>query len=202
MVGRFASSARAASGHAAAAPPSATNNSRRLMVTVIRPSRARCVNGTIPRHERAVFTLACWNSRAAIADAPILLLLRASPPARLSLTPSQISARNGATRLAPPHAKYQPDRKRAWLGSKIMTGFRRWHRAKVATRAACGGWESPAALRHKQPGRWMAIPGGFAACTAGDPDGTRTDDPRPPTLIGQPPVPAQSKSKVISRPAL
>jgi len=26
------------------------------MVTVIRPSRARCVNGTIPRRERAVFT--------------------------------------------------------------------------------------------------------------------------------------------------
>src|SRR5262245_6280497 len=48
--------ARAASGHAAAAPPSATINSRRPMVTVIRPSRARCVNGTIPRHERAVLT--------------------------------------------------------------------------------------------------------------------------------------------------
>jgi len=26
------------------------------MVTVIRPSRARCVKETIPRHERAVFT--------------------------------------------------------------------------------------------------------------------------------------------------
>jgi hypothetical protein len=26
------------------------------MVTVIRPSRARCVKGRIPRHERAVFT--------------------------------------------------------------------------------------------------------------------------------------------------
>ena len=48
--------ARAKSGHAAA-PPSATNNSRRPMVTVIRPSRARCVKTTIPRHERAVFTL-------------------------------------------------------------------------------------------------------------------------------------------------
>ena len=48
--------ARAASGHAAAAPPSATSNSRRPMVTVIRPSRARCVNGRIPRHERAVLT--------------------------------------------------------------------------------------------------------------------------------------------------
>src|SRR5262249_55469140 len=45
--------ARAASGHAAA-PPSAASNSRRPMVTVIRPSRARCVKETIPRHERAV----------------------------------------------------------------------------------------------------------------------------------------------------
>src|SRR5262249_11894456 len=35
--------ARAASGHAAATPPSATSNFRRPMVTVIRPSRARCV---------------------------------------------------------------------------------------------------------------------------------------------------------------
>src|SRR5215471_10099491 len=43
------SCARAASGHAAAAPPSATSNSRRPMVTVIHPSRARCVgNDTTP----------------------------------------------------------------------------------------------------------------------------------------------------------
>src|SRR5262249_57531905 len=48
--------ARAARGHATAAPPSAASNSRRPMVTVIRPSRARCVNGRIPRHERAVPT--------------------------------------------------------------------------------------------------------------------------------------------------
>jgi len=40
--------ARAASGHATAAPPSAASNPRRPMVTVIRPSRARCVKGTIP----------------------------------------------------------------------------------------------------------------------------------------------------------
>src|SRR5215813_2309791 len=46
--------ARAASGHAAVAPPSAASNSRRPRVTVIRPSRARCVKGTIPRHECAV----------------------------------------------------------------------------------------------------------------------------------------------------
>jgi len=46
--------ARAASGHAAAAAPSAVSISRRPMVTVIRPSRARCVKATIPRHERAV----------------------------------------------------------------------------------------------------------------------------------------------------
>src|SRR5215510_7367890 len=44
------------SGHAAAALPSAASNSRRPMVTVIRPSRARCVEGRIPRHERAVLT--------------------------------------------------------------------------------------------------------------------------------------------------
>src|SRR5262249_31914860 len=44
-------------GHAAAAaPPSAASNSRRPMVTVIRPSRARCVKGMIPHQERAVFT--------------------------------------------------------------------------------------------------------------------------------------------------
>ena len=42
--------ARAASGHLAAAPPSAASNSRRPMVTVIRPSRARCVaKDTTPR---------------------------------------------------------------------------------------------------------------------------------------------------------
>src|SRR5262245_25565408 len=45
----------AASGHAVAAPPSAASNSRRPMVTVIRPSRVRCVKGRIPRHERGVF---------------------------------------------------------------------------------------------------------------------------------------------------
>ena len=48
--------ALAASGHATTAPPSAASNSRRPMVTVIRPSRARCVKATIPRHERAVLT--------------------------------------------------------------------------------------------------------------------------------------------------
>ena len=40
----------------AATPPSAASNSRRPMVTVIRPSRARCVKGRIPRHERPVLT--------------------------------------------------------------------------------------------------------------------------------------------------
>src|SRR5262249_22633913 len=63
--------ARAASGHAAAAPPSAASNSRRPMVTVIRPSRARCVNGTIPRHDGAVFTFrgpddGCFHPKADI----------------------------------------------------------------------------------------------------------------------------------------
>ena len=42
--------------HAAAAPPSAASNSRRPMLTVIRPSRARCVKGRIARHDGAVFT--------------------------------------------------------------------------------------------------------------------------------------------------
>src|SRR6516225_8370699 len=60
--------ARAASGHAAA-PPSAASNSRRPMVTVIRSSRARCVKGTIPRHERVVLTARqqhphSWHFRA------------------------------------------------------------------------------------------------------------------------------------------
>src|SRR5262245_50479345 len=55
MTGTFGCCARAASGHATAAPPSAASNSRRPMVTVIRPSRARCVKGTIPHQERAVF---------------------------------------------------------------------------------------------------------------------------------------------------
>src|SRR5262249_8110636 len=56
-IGIFATCcARAPSGHATTAPPSATSNSRRPMVTVIRPSRARCVEGTIPRHECAVLT--------------------------------------------------------------------------------------------------------------------------------------------------
>jgi hypothetical protein len=41
----------------AATPPSAASNSRRPMVTVIRPSRSRCVKRRIPRHERAVLTL-------------------------------------------------------------------------------------------------------------------------------------------------
>src|SRR5262249_62089455 len=45
---------RPTSGHAAAAPPSAASNFHRPMVTVIRPSRARCVKETIPRHARAV----------------------------------------------------------------------------------------------------------------------------------------------------
>ena len=53
-VYRTLSLERAASGHAAALP-SAASNSRRPMVTVIRPSRARCVKERIPRLQRAVF---------------------------------------------------------------------------------------------------------------------------------------------------
>ena len=55
----------AASGHIAAAPPNAASNSRRPMVTVIRPSRARCVKGMIPRHERAVPTARTRRGRGA-----------------------------------------------------------------------------------------------------------------------------------------
>src|SRR5262249_15445766 len=55
ITGIAACCARAASGHAAATPPSAASNSRCPMVTVIRPSRARCVNEGY-RHERAVLT--------------------------------------------------------------------------------------------------------------------------------------------------
>src|SRR5262249_1998285 len=43
-------------GHVAAAPRSAAINPRRPLVPVIRPARGRCVNGTIPRHGRAVLT--------------------------------------------------------------------------------------------------------------------------------------------------
>ena len=51
MVGSLpACCARAASGQAAIMPPSAASNSRRPMVTVIRPSRARCVEAMISRH--------------------------------------------------------------------------------------------------------------------------------------------------------
>src|SRR5262249_25593140 len=59
--------ARPASGHAAAAPPTAARNSRRPMVTVIRPSRARCVKVTIPRRERAVPNSAASGARAGSA---------------------------------------------------------------------------------------------------------------------------------------
>src|SRR5262249_22039695 len=61
--GNSACCAHTASGHATAEPPSAASNSRRPMVTVIRPSRARCVKGTIPRLQCAVFTFeeaGCW----------------------------------------------------------------------------------------------------------------------------------------------
>src|SRR5262249_17258006 len=46
-TGTLGCCARAATGHAIAAPPSAASNSRRPMVTVMRPSRARCVKVTI-----------------------------------------------------------------------------------------------------------------------------------------------------------
>src|SRR5215472_13604559 len=70
ITGIAACCARAASGHAAAAPPRAASNSRRPMVTVIRPSRARCVKRTIPRHERAV--LPFKEGRMLVASTSVL----------------------------------------------------------------------------------------------------------------------------------
>jgi len=69
-----------------------------------------------------------------------------------------MSATKGERRTIHPHrtAKYQRDRKRAGgLGSKITTGFHRWNRANVSTRAACV----------------MGVPDGFCGIT---PPGTRT----------------------------
>src|SRR5262249_52500552 len=53
-------------------PKGPASNSRRPMVTVIRPSRARCVKERIPRHERAVPNRAALgaDSRRAIREAP------------------------------------------------------------------------------------------------------------------------------------
>src|SRR5262245_12065473 len=61
--------ARVPRGHAAAAPPSAASNSRRPMVTVIRPSRARCVEGRISRHKLAV--LAFKEGRMLVASTSV-----------------------------------------------------------------------------------------------------------------------------------
>src|SRR6516165_217238 len=57
---------RAASGHAAAAPPSAASNSRRAMVTLIRPSRARCVRERY--HATSVLSLTARTRACAPAD--------------------------------------------------------------------------------------------------------------------------------------
>ena len=75
--------ARAESGHAAAAPPSAASNSRLPMVTVIRPSRARCVEGTIPRHERAVPNSAAPGAvKPGMDDEPVVM---SAPPLEMQL---------------------------------------------------------------------------------------------------------------------
>jgi len=58
--------ARAAGGHDTAAPPSATSNSRRPMVTVMRPSRARCVNGTY--HATSVLSLTGGGTRRGLGN--------------------------------------------------------------------------------------------------------------------------------------
>ena len=72
--GSRASGRRVASGHAVAALPSTASNSRRPMVTVIRPSRTRCVKGTY--------------------HATSVLSLTARRPARAGRTPG--TRRNGA----------------------------------------------------------------------------------------------------------
>src|SRR6516165_6413476 len=109
----FGCCARAASGHAAAAPPSAASNSRRPMVPVMRPSRARCVNATIPCHERTVFTpseptsplrsrpalfqepargplASAWPTRQSCVDRPARVdpTLAVSPPFVVTATPA------------------------------------------------------------------------------------------------------------------
>src|SRR5262249_22356173 len=109
--------ARAASGHAAAAPPNAASNSRRLMVTVIRPSRARCVKERIPRLQRAVFTFeeaGCWLRPP---QSPALTTLL--PPPALREGPSWLSG--GLTR--PPPRAALPSRGAASVGPPCAAGF-------------------------------------------------------------------------------
>src|SRR5215472_7955051 len=90
MVASLPCCARAPNGHTATAPPSAASNSRRPMVTVIRPSRARCVKAKIPRHERAVFTFKEAGGRMLVAS-PLVVglnqLLRRRQPAGVSTAP-------------------------------------------------------------------------------------------------------------------
>src|SRR5262249_27958271 len=87
------------------APPSATNNARRPRVTVIRPSRARCVKVTIRRHERAVLTArhparagrtpGCNGARPGLmtgADLPV-----SARPARRDMHPKLRSSRSFPT---------------------------------------------------------------------------------------------------------
>src|SRR5262249_9293215 len=90
----FACCARAASGHATAAPPSAASNSRRPMVTVIRPSRARCVNGRIPRHGRAVLQF---------KEGRMLVLSSASGSEAVRLRTSKCFPGCPRKRTSPPH---------------------------------------------------------------------------------------------------
>src|SRR5260370_544221 len=96
-------------GHAAA-PPSAASNSRRPMVTVIRPSRARCVKATIPRHRRAVFTFGRAGtpllSASDLNDRPAPA---ADPPA--AATPLS-AARRTSDRSGPASRKARPPQPR------------------------------------------------------------------------------------------
>ena len=84
-------------GHAAAAPPSAASNSRRPMVTVMRPSRARCVNGRISRQGRVVLPFKagrmpvcfdlCWRHCSGAAGSRSAARARAMARSRYSSRP-------------------------------------------------------------------------------------------------------------------
>src|SRR5262249_49119969 len=93
ITGIAACCARAMSGHAATAPPSAASNSRRPMVTVIRPSRARCVKEKIPRLQRAIFPSRRQN-------APCFHLCPRLPPRRQLLANAALAASRVGSQLS------------------------------------------------------------------------------------------------------
>ena len=112
-------------------PLSAATNSRRPMVTVIRPSRVRCVNGTIPRHERVVFTFkeaGCWLLRPQ-SSASTALLPPPTPPWR-----PRVSARSRA------------------LACPLCSGRRRWRPLGGGGFGGLGGGMGATHSRYGRPG--------------------------------------------------